>query len=61
MCKIGWGGDKKVGYRKIVARCGQMAEVGGPFKCYVTLFFLEIGTPSTHPLITLITLNLTPL
>ena len=30
----------------------------GPFKCYVTLFFGN-WTP-THPLVTLITLNITP-
>ena len=32
----------------------------GPFKCYVTLFFWKMGSP-THPPVTLITLNLTPL
>ena len=31
----------------------------GPFKCYVTLFFGN-WTP-THPLVTLITLKITPL
>ena len=31
----------------------------GPFKCYVTLFFSGNWTP-THPLVTLITLNITP-
>ena len=41
----------------LTSRLMWMANMG-PFKCYVTLFFWKLDP--THPLVTLITLNITP-